>query len=91
MRLIVVWLVALASIAVTTIVWVAVAPAYYEVRTELNETIGAEMEDLAKETWNKLWTGTEMIYGVAGAALILFTVLWALLSMQREERVTGYY
>jgi len=90
-RVVAVWLAALAAVAATTLVWAFVAPVYYGVHEELNTSIAAELEGQAKETYEGLWTFSDVIFKVAAPALIFTFIGWALLNMQHRERVTGVY
>lgn len=91
MRMIAVWVTAIALISVTIIAWLALTPHYVEMVELVDEEVGDDLTGEAKEAYESVKGSGNNAMAIIGPAFISVIVFWAIMSMSKEERVTGRY
>jgi len=87
------WIIALLLISATLYLWPILVSVDYKVGQRLDENIGSKIQNgtAPKQIYTKIRsTGTNLILIIGPLAVVVY-LIWAFLSMQRKERITGYY
>jgi len=65
----------------------------FKIGQKLDENIGSKIENgtAQKQVYNKIRNSGTNLISIIGPLAVVVYLIWAFLSMQRKERITGYY
>ena len=91
MNKIAVWVIVLATIFGFVIFWAYIVPVYKENTDAIDNEIGSELTGAAQVTYESTQNSFGNLVNYSLSGVIVIMLLWGFLSMQRKERVEGYY
>ena len=91
MNKITVWVVVLSTIFGFVIFWAYIVPVYKENTDEVHTEVGANLTGDAQTAYDTTRSSFSNLVKNSLAGVIVVMLIWGISSMQRRERVEGYY
>jgi len=91
MNKIAVWVIVLSTIFGFVIFWSYILPVYKENIDTIDAEVGANLTSDAQTAYETTQNSFGTLIQNSAAAVLVVMILWGILSMQRRERVEGYY
>lgn len=80
-------------ISATLYLWPIYVSLDYKIGQRLDENIGSKIQNgtAPKQVYTKIRSSGTSLISIIGPLAVVVYLIWAFLSMQRKERITGHY